>query len=85
MTWGLGTQIRTVGGLHLVAEVFSGDPYVPGFGMTYQAGLRHFVSDFVQLDFTVGQGIAGQNQLPFWGGVGVRLVTDWFEKKHNAK
>ncbi len=85
MTWGLGTQIRTVGGLHLVAEVFSGDPYVPGSGMSYQVGVRHFVSNFVQLDFTVGQGIAGQNQLPFWGGVGVRLVTDWFEKRHNAK
>ena len=85
LTWGIGTQIRTTGGLHFVAEVFSGDPYVPASGMAYQAGVRHFVSDFVQFDFTVGQGIAGKHQLPFWGGVGVRLVTDWFEKKYNAK
>lgn len=85
MTWGVGTQIRTIGGLHLVGEVFSGDPYVPGSGMAYQAGFRHFVSNFMQVDLTVGRGISGQNQLPFWGSVGVRLVTDWFEKRHNAK
>lgn len=84
-TWGIGTQIRTIGGLHLVGEVFSGDPYVPGSGMAFQSGFRYFVSNFVQLDFTIGQGIMGENQMPFWGGAGIRLVTDWFEKKHKTK
>jgi hypothetical protein len=85
LTWGLGTQIRTVGGLHVLGEIFSGDPYVPGSGLSYQAGFRHFVNNFVQLDLTVGQGISGQNKLPFWYGVGVRLVTDWFDKRHKNK
>lgn len=85
MTWGLGTQIRTIGGLHLVAEVISGDPYVIGAGTAYQVGFRHFINDFVQLDLTVGEGIAGQTKLPFWSSAGVRLVTDWFQKKHNKK
>lgn len=85
LTWGFGTQIRTFGGLHLVGEVFSGDPYVPGSGMAYQAGFRHFISDLFQLDITIGQGIAGENQLPFWGGVGIRLVTERFKRKQNIK
>ncbi|MDO8998229.1 MAG: hypothetical protein Q7W45_00580 [Bacteroidota bacterium] len=85
MTWGVGTQIRTVGGLHVLGEIFSGDPYVPGSGISYQAGFRHFVNNFVQLDLTVGQGISGQNKLPFWYGVGVRLVTDYFDKRHKRK
>lgn len=85
MTWGLGTQIKTIGGLHAIAEVFSGDPYVPGSGLAYQAGFRHFVSDFVQLDITIGQGISGENKLPLWYGGGIRLVTDWFDKRHKKR
>jgi hypothetical protein len=80
LTWGLGTQIRALGGFHFVGEVFSGDPYVPGSGLSYQVGFRHFVSDFVQFDVTVGEGIAGNNRLPFWYSAGIRLVTDWFHK-----
>ncbi|MCL2417440.1 MAG: hypothetical protein FWD02_05850 [Bacteroidales bacterium] len=74
--WGLGTQIRTFGGLHLVGEVISGDPYVPGTGLAYHVGLRHFVSDYFQLDLTFGDGIRGREQMPFWFGFGVRLVLD---------
>ena len=81
LTWGLGTQIKAFRGLHLVGEVFSGDPYVPGSGLTFQAGFRHLLSNFVQLDFTAGRGISGRNVLPFWYGAGVRLVTDYFEKR----
>ncbi len=51
--------------------------------MSYQAGLRHIVSDLIQLDLTVGQGLAGANKLPVWYGIGVRLVTEFFYKKHS--
>ncbi len=73
-TWGTGTQIRAVGGMHVVAELFSGDPYVAGSGTAWQAGLRHFVSDRLQLDATVGDGIAGDTPLPRWVSAGVRIV-----------
>jgi len=81
MTWGLGTQIRTIGGLHVIGEAFSGDPYVPGSGMSVQAGFRHFVNNLIQIDLTAGSGIAGAYKLPFWYGAGVRLVTERFLKK----
>lgn len=77
-TWGLGTQVRTIGGLHAVAEVFSGDPYVPGSGTSWQAGVRHFVSDRLQLDATVGEGLGGAAPLPRWVSVGVRWVVGPF-------
>jgi len=83
ITWGVGTQIKTFGGLHVIGEVFSGDPYVPGSGLSYQTGFRHIVSDFVQLDLTIGEGMAGDNKLPLWYGAGVRLVTDYFLKRKN--
>lgn len=84
-TWGFGAQVRTVGGLHVLGEIFSGDPYVPGSGISCQAGFRHFISDFIQLDLTVGKGISGEATLPVWYSVGVRLVTDWFDKRHKSK
>jgi len=74
LTWGLGTQVRAVGGLHAVAEVFSGDPYVPGSGTAVQVGARHFLSESLQLDATLGHGIAGSPSLPTWWTVGVRWV-----------
>ena len=80
LTWGLGTQVRTYKGFHLVAEVFSGDPYIPGTGTAWQAGFRHFFSDLVQVDMTVGQGIAGAVIMPFWGSAGIRLVTGRFAR-----
>ncbi|MCL2028526.1 MAG: transporter [Bacteroidales bacterium] len=83
--WGFGTQIRAYKGLHLVGEIIAGDPYVPGTGLAYQAGVRYFISDLVQVDATVGQGIAGENKVPFWGGFGLRYVMTRFEKKHLTK
>lgn len=77
-TWGLGTQIHTIGGFHLVGELFSGDPYVPGSGVSYQVGFRHFFSDFLQIDGTIGNGIGGRTKLPFWFSAGVRIVFDFF-------
>ncbi|MDW8295355.1 MAG: hypothetical protein RMJ97_00570 [Raineya sp.] len=80
-TWGIGTQIKTLGGFHLVGELFSGDPYVPGSGTSFQVGFRHFFSDDLQIDGTIGKGIAGEEILPLWVSAGVRMVFHWFEKK----
>jgi hypothetical protein len=73
-TWGLGTQIRTLGGFHLVGEIFSGDPYVPGSSTSWQVGFRHIFSDDLQIDGTVGKGIDGTPALPLWMSTGVRIV-----------
>lgn len=83
-TWGLGTQIKAYKGMHLVGEIFSGDPYIPGTGSSWQAGYRYFFSDFLQVDMTVGNGIAGDVIMPFWFSAGVRIVTEKFLKKKNA-
>lgn len=80
-TWGLGTQIKAYKGMHLVGEIFSGDPYIPGTGTSWQAGYRYFFSDLVQIDMTVGNGIAGDVIMPFWYTAGVRIVTEKFQKK----
>lgn len=84
-TWGVGTQIRAHGGMNLVGEVFSGDPYIPGTGMAYQVGYRYIFSELVQIDMTVGNGIAGENRMPFWFSAGVRLVTERFLHKRDKK
>jgi hypothetical protein len=78
-TWGFGTQARVKGGFHLVGEIFSGDPYVPGSGLSYQTGFRHFFSDLLQIDMTLGKGIAGDNILPLWYSAGVRIVLESFK------
>jgi hypothetical protein len=80
-TWGIGTQVKTYKGFHLVGELFSGDPYVPGTGLSYQVGFRHFFSDLVQIDATIGQGLAGENKFPLWCSAGVRLVTERFIRR----
>jgi hypothetical protein len=82
--WGLGTQIKAYKGLHVVGEIFSGDPYVPGTGLAYQTGFRYFVSSRIQIDATMGQGLAGQNKMPFWAGFGARFVINKFEKKRKT-
>ncbi|HMP91351.1 MAG TPA: hypothetical protein PKD90_00630 [Phnomibacter sp.] len=84
-TWGFGTQVRTIGGMHLVGEIFSGDPYVPGAGTSWQAGFRHFFSDLLQIDMTCGKGISGANPLPFWASGGVRIVLERWQKKHHGR
>lgn len=74
VTWGLGTQLPVRAGAHLVAEVFSGDPYVPGSGTAWQVGTRLFASERLQFDATLGKGIAGDVILPLWWSGGVRIV-----------
>ncbi len=75
-TWGLGTQIRLVGGLHGVAEVFYNDPYAGATGGAYQVGFRHILSDNVQIDATMGSGFFGSHRIPTFVGMGLRMVTN---------
>jgi hypothetical protein len=74
-TWGVGSQVRVIGGFHAVGEVFSGDPYAESSGLAFQGGFRHFISEYIQIDATIGSGISGQPRLPLWGTVGLRLAT----------
>jgi hypothetical protein len=83
--WGLGTQIHIHDCFHFVGEVFSGDPYVAGAGTAVQLGFRHFMSDFFQIDMTIGNGFGGSNPMPLWITTGLRMVTDWIDKRARAK
>jgi hypothetical protein len=77
-TWGLGMQVRVVYGLHVLAEIFSGDPYSGAAGGAWQAGLRYIINDTVQVDSSVGNGIwgsSGNQPMPFWASAGVRVVS----------
>lgn len=82
--WGIGTQLRLFAGLHIVAELISGDPYEPTSGGAGQAGVRYIVNKKLQLDATVGGGLWGATPLPTWGTAGVRLVGGpigrWFRR-----
>jgi hypothetical protein len=75
-TWGLGTQIRMIGGLNAVLEVFYNDPYAGKTGGAYQIGFRHIISDSVQVDMTMGSGIFGSQQINSFAGMGLRIVSD---------
>lgn len=75
-TWGIGTQIRLVGGLNGVFEVFYNDPYAGKIGGAYQSGFRYVISDKIQADMTVGSGLFGSNQINTFVGMGLRIVSD---------
>jgi hypothetical protein len=75
-TWGIGTQIRLIGGLHSVAEIFSGDPYTQASGHAFQVGLRYFISRNIQVDATVGSGLGGSSTIDTWAGCGLRMIFD---------
>ncbi len=75
-TWGLGTQIRLIGGLHGVLEMFYNDPYAGKTGGAYQAGFRQIVTDNLQIDMTIGGGFFGSEQMPTFFGMGLRIVSD---------
>jgi hypothetical protein len=83
-TWGIGTQIKTYKGLHIVAEIVSGDPYIHNAGFAYQLGLRHFVSDFLQFDVAFGKGVSGNNRMPSWVSGGVRYVLPFGKPDENS-
>lgn len=73
-TWGVGNQIRLIGGLHLVTEIFSGDPYSQEAGGAFQGGFRYFISEKVQVDATVGSGLWGSPAIDTWAGCGLRMI-----------
>ena len=75
LTWGIGTQVETLYDVHLIAEIFSGDPYVQGGGGAYQAGFRIIFNDHLQLDGTWGGGLWGDSLLPVWFSSGIRIVS----------
>jgi hypothetical protein len=74
LIWGLGMQLRAVAGLHVVAEIFSGDPYAGAGGGAAQVGLRYILNEHVQIDATVGKGVWGDPAMPVWGTAGLRVV-----------
>jgi hypothetical protein len=41
VNWGLGTQIRLIGGLHYVAGIFYGDPHSGDSGSPFQTGFPY--------------------------------------------
>ncbi len=71
---GAGTQIRIVYGLHGVAELVYGDAYTGIEALAVQGGFRYIINAHVQLDATVGVGVAGQTRPP-WFSAGVRVVS----------
>jgi hypothetical protein len=75
ITWGVGTQVETIYDIHLIGEIFSGDPYAQGGGGAYQAGFRVIFNEHLQLDGTWGGGLWGDAPLPVWFSSGIRVVT----------
>ena len=75
LTWGVGTQIETLFDFHLIGEVFSGDPYAVGGGGAFQLGFRQIYNDHLQLDFTYGAGLWGDDPTPPWFSSGIRIVS----------
>jgi hypothetical protein len=75
LTWGVGAQVETVFDFHLIAEIFSGDPYAAATGGAYQAGFRIIFNDHLQLDGTWGEGIWGDTRAPLWFSTGIRVVS----------
>ena len=77
LTWGIGTQVKVYKGLHGIAEIVSGDPYVHGAGMAYQFGARYFINDFLQCDLAFGKGIGNDNRTASWITGGIRYVVSF--------
>lgn len=75
-TWGIGTQIRLVGGLHYVGEIFHGDPYAGDAGGAFQTGVRYFISEKIQIDATGGSGLWGDKKPETFFGCGLRILFD---------
>ncbi|MCU0869855.1 MAG: hypothetical protein MUF30_09685, partial [Burkholderiales bacterium] len=73
-TFGAGFQWRAIGALHVVGEVYRGDPYDAAFdARAVQFGFRHIFSDTVQVDGTVGRSDAS-GASP-WFTLGLRVVS----------
>ncbi len=75
-TWGIGTQVRVMGGWNAIFEVFQNDPYAGDIGGAFQTGFRYIFNDNLQLDMTGGTGLWGEPRPPAYYGMGIRIVTD---------
>jgi len=78
LTWGVGTQVETVLNIHLIGEIFYGDPYGGGGGGAYQTGIRIIFNDHLQVDSTFGGGLwrdTRDQMVPFFVSSGIRLVS----------
>jgi len=84
LTWGAGTQVKIYKGLHVIAEIVAGDPYIHDTGSAYQAGIRYFLSNVIQLDVAAGNGFGGENKMPFWVSCGIRYVLS-FDKSNRGE
>ncbi len=81
---GLGTQVRLVGGLRALGEIYSGDPQaVAGTQASAQLGARYVFSDNVQVDTTAGSSLTraedeagNESEFDRWVTLGVRLVSN---------
>jgi len=82
LTWGVGMQIKAYKGLHGVAEIVSGDPYMHGAGSAYQLGIRYFFNDALQVDLAFGKGLGGENRMSSWMTCGIRYILS-FNKSGN--
>lgn len=76
VNWGLGTQIRLIGGLHYVGEIYYGDPYSGDSGGAFQTGFRYFINEKIQVDATVGSGLWGDKLSDTFFGCGLRVIFD---------
>ncbi len=77
-SWGIGTEFHVYDPLHLVAEIYSGDPYIAGASGTTQFGARFYFSDHLQLDLTGGVGLFADKRedvTPPFVGTGLRIVS----------
>lgn len=80
-TAGFGSQVRVLGGLHGVAEVYHGDPYDPRSDFTAaQAGFRYIFNDRIQMDGTLGRSLSSAGEFEghsqtSWATLGLRLVS----------
>jgi len=84
LTWGTGTQVKVYKGLHGVAEIVSGDPYVHNAGYAYQLGMRFFVNDLLQFDIAFGKGFGSENRMPSWISGGIRYVLSFDKSNRNG-
>lgn len=82
LTAGLGAQIKMVGELHGVVELYYGDPYDPKFASpAAQIGARYIFSEHVQMDATVGsslvsvEGLDERKEPVRWATLGLRLAS----------
>lgn len=73
--WGAAVELKTGEGTYAFAELASGDPYATVPGVAAQLGLRHEVSDRLQLDGSAGTGFTGDPRLPAWLTLGIRVLT----------